>query len=266
MEESVEMKDKDQYKKGEYIAIKDLKLWKANIFWKYSVILCCIIISFIFALIWAGDESVGTYIGFSGTILSIVLSVIAILITLIDVAGQKGQVLEISESAKKLRELLNEQKVDYQNMNTELNILIKEDLIEVLKNNLESTKKFTEEVRKNFIQEEKKEAFEKLADKYYNNINIKYSNLMGDMDSTFTMYLDYDLNYKEMNDMERNLRKQGLFVSLGFYSDKSDENNPIYELNINYVKNETNPLLIREKVNNYIKYLIKQKSKDKCIK
>lgn len=60
------------------------------------------------------------FLGFAGTALSLVLSVIAIVITLVDVAGQKHQVADISESAKKLRTILEEQKKENKDLKNEL--------------------------------------------------------------------------------------------------------------------------------------------------
>ncbi|MGK0575497.1 hypothetical protein [Macrococcus capreoli] len=161
------MEYEDCKKDNEYILVKDLKLWKANIFWKYSTILCCIIFSIIFALIWAKDEEVGEYLGFSGTILSIVLSVIAILITLVDVAGQKGQVLEIAETSKSLKNTVNELNEDNQRIKAELEALINDKLL----SNFKNMNEFIEIVKNNFVDESEKKEFEELISQFNVNMN-----------------------------------------------------------------------------------------------
>ena len=137
------MKGKECLPDKEYIDLDELKLWKANVFWKYSLILTGIVIIFIITYIFFEDSTVGSYLGFAGTILSIVLSVMAILITLIDVAGQKGQVLEISRSADKLRKITNKQNQLYEENYEKFNSLINTRLIEII-NDLKDTIKGSE--------------------------------------------------------------------------------------------------------------------------
>ena len=70
-------------------------------FFYISIILGLIIISLV-TLFFYRDDNAWLFLSFAGTAISIVLSVIAILITLIDVAGQRQQIADISESAKTL--------------------------------------------------------------------------------------------------------------------------------------------------------------------
>lgn len=83
---------------------------KQIIWYKASLIAISIIVTFIISSIFYYRDDAWLFLSFVGTGSSLILSVIAILITLVDVAGQKGQVLEIAESTKKLRKSLKEQK------------------------------------------------------------------------------------------------------------------------------------------------------------
>ncbi len=57
------------------------------------------------------------FLSFTGTALSIVLSIIAILITLVDVAGQRQQILDVSESAKILKKSVKKQQKEHIHIN-----------------------------------------------------------------------------------------------------------------------------------------------------
>lgn len=239
--------------------MNDIKLYKTILKWKYSFITLTAITIAVTSLAFFTHEQAWLFLGFAGTALSIVLSVIAIVITLVDVAGQKQQVVEISESSRQLRELLNKQKKDYDKMKSELDVLVSEELIGVIQNYQDTMQKFSEEVKANYINDENKDDFDKLAETFSKDIDLKYKKLRGDLDTTFTMYLDYDLNYKEMNELERDLRNEGLFVSLSYVSDKIDDRNSINELHIDFIDDETNPKIIKETVNKYIKKLHQMK-------
>ena len=83
-------------------------------------------------------------LSFAGTAISIVLSVIAILITLIDVAGQRQQISDISESAKALAkssETLKQSIKDYQNDKDEIRHIINSTLKESIGDKLEEQAK-----------------------------------------------------------------------------------------------------------------------------
>lgn len=65
-------------------------------------------------------ETAWIYLGFAGTTASLVLSVLAIIITLVDVAGQKQQVYDISNSARQLKKLIAKQRKENKNLKEEI--------------------------------------------------------------------------------------------------------------------------------------------------
>lgn len=106
---------------------KEIKYQKVKLRFLYvSIILVLIIISLI-SLFFYRNVNAWLFLSFAGTAISIVLSVIAILITLIDVAGQRQQIADISESAKTLSEsteTLKQSIEDYQNDKNEIKHII----------------------------------------------------------------------------------------------------------------------------------------------
>ncbi|MBK3954656.1 hypothetical protein JJK96_00845 [Staphylococcus haemolyticus] len=147
---------------------KEIKYQKVKLRFLYvSIILILIIISLI-SLFFYRSVNAWLFLSFAGTAISIVLSVIAILITLIDVAGQRQQIADISESAKTLSEsteTLKQSIEDYQNdkneikniINTALNESIGSKLeeytnnvvnsLDALKNNVGDNKEFEKEIQ-----------------------------------------------------------------------------------------------------------------------
>ncbi|AKC76365.1 hypothetical protein AB6G96_07750 [Staphylococcus haemolyticus] len=114
-------------------------------FFYISIILGLIIISLV-TLFFYRDDNAWLFLSFAGTAISIVLSVIAILITLIDVAGQRQQIADISESAKTLSrstETLKKSIEDYQNDKNEIKQIINTAFNESIGNKLdEQTNEF----------------------------------------------------------------------------------------------------------------------------
>lgn len=87
------------------------KIKRETLIWyKASLIMIVATLIMLVSYVSFAKDDAWVFLGFAGTALSLVLSVVAILVTLWDVAGQKGQVLEIAESTKKLRKSLKEQK------------------------------------------------------------------------------------------------------------------------------------------------------------
>lgn len=130
--------------KNEYFKQEKKIIWLTS-----SLILISIIGIAIFCLFIFKMDSAWLFLSFTGTSLTLVLSVIAIVITLVDVAGQKHQVADIAESAKKLKAILEEQKIENKNLKEEmLNRLNSEDI-----NDLTDMKKSLKEIY-DFIQNE----------------------------------------------------------------------------------------------------------------
>ncbi|WP_144679848.1 hypothetical protein [Bacillus altitudinis] len=68
----------------------------------YNIIIALLIITFTVVLAFGGDKEAGNQVNVMATGISIILAVIAILMTLVDVAGQRQSIVEIKETAEKL--------------------------------------------------------------------------------------------------------------------------------------------------------------------
>ncbi|QDX01142.1 hypothetical protein DWB90_08830 [Staphylococcus chromogenes] len=82
---------------------KRIKKAKKEVWMISAIIMLTIIIIGLISLSSFLKETAWIYLGFAGTTASLVLSVLAIIITLVDVAGQKQQVYDISNSARQLK-------------------------------------------------------------------------------------------------------------------------------------------------------------------
>ncbi|MDW7674671.1 MAG: hypothetical protein SCK28_09065 [Bacillota bacterium] len=73
----------------------------SHLIWLIIVFLLSII--FIITLTVSNSETAGQNLGFAATAVSIVLAVIAIVITLVDVAGQRNSIVDLKETSQKLQ-------------------------------------------------------------------------------------------------------------------------------------------------------------------
>ncbi|WP_342467504.1 hypothetical protein [Bacillus sp. FSL W8-0629] len=152
----------------------------------YICIIALLIIVSILVYVFGGNEDAGNQVNVMATGISIVLGVIAIFMTLADVAGQRQSITEIKETAKKLTDFqeLAQEKI------TELLLALEkvDDLKNTMKNNTSELKNFTENVLKEEFEvqgtisnEQLKEIHLKLNNKY-NEINQRFKKI--DMGST----------------------------------------------------------------------------------
>ncbi|NRF06196.1 hypothetical protein HRF57_15185, partial [Bacillus safensis] len=70
----------------------------------YTCIIALLIILFISVFAFGGNKDAGNQVNVMATGISIILAVIAILMTLVDVAGQRQSIIDIKETAEKLAE------------------------------------------------------------------------------------------------------------------------------------------------------------------
>lgn len=68
----------------------------------YGCIIALLIITFTLVIAFGGNKDAGNQMNIMATGISVVLAVIAILMTLVDVAGQRQSIVEIKETAEKL--------------------------------------------------------------------------------------------------------------------------------------------------------------------
>ncbi|OIJ09420.1 hypothetical protein BKP35_16325 [Anaerobacillus arseniciselenatis] len=74
----------------------------------YVIAICIITLIFVIGNFYWRTESSGTTLNNVATGISIVLAVVAIVITLVNVAGQRNGILEIKDTAEKLEALHRE--------------------------------------------------------------------------------------------------------------------------------------------------------------
>jgi hypothetical protein len=97
----------------------------------YIIIIAIIILSFFLVIAFGGSENASTTMGTASTVSSLILSVIAIVLSLIDVAGQRQSVIDLKETAESLavsnthaQNLLEEVTQKLEDINTLRDILI----------------------------------------------------------------------------------------------------------------------------------------------
>lgn len=70
----------------------------------YSIIISLIVITFISILAFGASPDAGNQMNVAATAVSIILAVIAIIMTLVDVAGQRQSIIDLKETAENLNE------------------------------------------------------------------------------------------------------------------------------------------------------------------
>jgi uncharacterized coiled-coil DUF342 family protein len=70
----------------------------------YIIIIFVIVLAFFLVIAFGGSENAGTMMGTASTVSSLILSVIAIVLSLMDVAGQRQSMVDLKETADKLHE------------------------------------------------------------------------------------------------------------------------------------------------------------------
>ncbi len=105
----------------------------------YLIIIAVIILSFFLVIAFGGLENASTMLGTASTVSSLILSVIAILMSLVDVAGQRQQIVDLKETSEQLA-LSNQSSHELiENLMTKIDqiSLLKDSLLEQIKTNEE---------------------------------------------------------------------------------------------------------------------------------
>lgn len=102
---------------------------EVQIHFMYIVIILSLVIVLLLTSHFYYKNEAWIFLSFSGVAVSIILSVIAIIISLIDVAGQRQQVAEISESAKLLKETVESNSLSNEGIKTVLSEIVEEKVI-----------------------------------------------------------------------------------------------------------------------------------------
>ncbi len=145
---------------------------------KLHIIYLCIIFGMItlglVAFIFYNIDEAWVFLSFSGVSLSIVLAVIAIVITLVDVAGQKHQVFEIAKSVEEFREVSEKQNDFVNNFQEEVDNF--NDAQKEYSETLERITMNNERKLNNFLEELPKVIKEMEQNNYKSNSENKISN------------------------------------------------------------------------------------------
>ncbi|MGG1863592.1 hypothetical protein ABEP22_16850 [Bacillus safensis] len=146
----------------------------------YGCIIALLIITFTLVIAFGGNKDAGNQMNVMATGISVVLAVIAILMTLVDVAGQRQSIVDIKETAQKLTttqdkstETLRETLKTFEELSG-----FKEDLL----GSVAIYKNGTEKLIKNLSEELKKE--ETVSKKYVENMLEQIIKKSSDLDST----------------------------------------------------------------------------------
>lgn len=236
---------------------KEIKYQKVKLRFLYvSIILILIIISLI-SLFFYRSVNAWLFLSFAGTAISIVLSVIAILITLIDVAGQRQQIADISESAKTLSEsteTLKQSIKDYQKDKDKIRQIIEESIdsklvdytnnvansLDSLKNNVGDNKELEKEIQN-------------IKDSLRSNVEKDRNNFI---DSTsYRAEFEFIVNGKLPNHITQKLYEYILNKNLSLRSLENNYDNLIIKLMDKLTTSEMNRIYfdIRQIIKDYLK-------------
>lgn len=188
------------------------------------------------------------FLSFAGVALSLVLSVIAILITLIDVAGQKQQVYEIFKSSEELKEIITkQQELIAQHAKNIDNV---DDIIQnAFENHLDNINELSNNGDQETLDQEKKSDFKKEV-KVNGKSTLVSSNLF--VTSFKTFHLNKELDSKQEEDIEEIINQ---FRTIEVRFDKYK----VY-LKSNYLY--TNPMIDKEYEKNRSTILVVRYLKD----
>ncbi|QKN78658.1 hypothetical protein GZ55_12960 [Bacillus pumilus] len=141
----------------------------------YGCIIALLIITFTLAIAFGGHKDAGNQMNVMATGISVVLAVIAILMTLVDVAGQRQSIVDIKETAEKLAE---SQSISQETIQKSIETL--EELIDFREKLLKSVSDYrtgTEGLIKELFNKEKQSISKEELDELLSEFNKKTSDL-----------------------------------------------------------------------------------------
>lgn len=114
----------------------------------YIIIISIIVLSFFLVIAFGGTDNASTTMGTASTVSSLILSVIAIVLSLVDVAGQRQSMIDLKETADKLYESNESASFLIQDLTTKMVDLqeIKEQMIDAVKESDEWRKDLVEKI------------------------------------------------------------------------------------------------------------------------
>ncbi|WP_142394262.1 MULTISPECIES: hypothetical protein [unclassified Bacillus (in: firmicutes)] len=177
--------------------MKDKKIGVVHLV--YGCIIALLIITFTLAIAFGGNKDAGNQMNVMATGISVVLAVIAILMTLVDVAGQRQSIIEIKETAEKLMEFqeLAQDKI------TELLRAMSEldEIKSIMKNNTVELQNYTERLIKENSETQGTMTQEKLEE-FNLKLNEKLKELNGQL---------IDLDTKRLIEGSSNEKKKAIY-------------------------------------------------------
>lgn len=184
------------------------KMFKQNLRWKYSFLSLSAIVIAITSLAFFTHDQAWLFLGFAGTALSIVLSVIAIVITLVDVAGQKQQVVDITNSATELKEIVEQLKLENKDYKNAMDSLINDNM----QSQFSSFVKEISLVIDKLPDEQRNEVKEEI-DKFANNIK-KYNKKSILQSNNFSVFVPISnkINVNDVSNLYNTLINMGIDV------------------------------------------------------
>ncbi|BAU27620.1 hypothetical protein DFP93_102132 [Aneurinibacillus soli] len=111
----------------------------------YLCIILVIILISVCSFFFGGSTRAGESLNFGATLVSIILAVLAIVITLIDIGGQKNNVLDLKESVEKINKALSQSQLLIES--TKEQVFEINSLKEQLLGRIEESIKFQEEIK-----------------------------------------------------------------------------------------------------------------------
>lgn len=222
-----------------YYDEKDFKRIKLH--FKYVGIIFILFTTLILSYVFFDKNGAWQFLSFAGVSLSIVLSVIAILITLIDVAGQKQQVNEIFKSSEELKETISKQKLLIQKHVENIN-----NVDDMLNNAFERNLKDINFVREKSDGDSDIEKDEKNKDNSTPSIATNYYSESWFSSVFKTIRINKELTLLQEDEIIKIL-SEFKFVKVKFYSDK---------IELVYSSLYTSPLVDKEYMKNRASNLI----------
>ncbi|MDV2686618.1 hypothetical protein RYX56_19860 [Alkalihalophilus lindianensis] len=214
----------------------------------YMVIIFALVIASFVVYIVGGGDAAGRMLNFAATLASIILAVIAILMTIVDLGGQRNTIADLKETANTLSENLekaNDSLSDITNLKDDL----MNSMINIQNNNNENSSKLEELIERfssgnNGDESKHSEKIKELIDEL-KTMKVKYNRAVETPIERYYPYNSRSLNYQSLSKLIKNILKDG---------------NPRSMDQIMQILNELDISVTRAKVRVSLKYLIDEKA------
>ncbi|MCY7617510.1 hypothetical protein MH116_06425 [Bacillus pumilus] len=218
----------------------------------YACIIALLIILFISVFAFGGNEDAGNQVNVMATGISIILAVIAILMTLVDVAGQRQSIIDIKETAEKLAK---SQSISQETIKKSIEAL--DELVDFRKELLKSVSDYkngTEELIHQLFEKGEQSISKEELQELLNKFNKKTSDLESKVQKISTV--EYTENIRKQNTIKT--FKQWIRSR---YRDESkvDSDHFFDEVNLTFSVQEYNTIKDYMELNSYVYYDTEEK-------